>query len=620
MKQSRGIKLVLALSFALLTPSWGCGGGGGDTTAATPDTGKPTAAAHLVSRLREADAALYVYKEFADGANHFTQKDWAGNNYEDIPEMKEDVAGYESLTGIRAKIDFQRHDWGGYMFVNGYLAPGETEPAADFGEHDAGLDLSGASKLVFYAKGEKGGERVEFFLGGLGRNEDGSAVAPYPDSTSKVSLGYVSLTPEWKRYEIPLAGRDLSRIACGFGWTASKVNNPGAETVSFYLDEIHYEWSDGARPPEPLFLQSYAAAPPGTDAANLNNFAYLYDNAAAVIALSRAGERARARQIADAIVYALDHDRHFSDGRLRNAYMGGSPASFPGWFSSKGEPFARLPGFYDAQDGQWYEDYYAVSTSTGNLAWAMLALCEVYEPEHEDYLRAAQEIGNFVLTLRDDDDQGGGFTGGYEGFEGGQTKVTYKSTEHNIDLISAFGKLAKLTGDAQYGEAADHARKFVLSMYDPERGCFYTGTADDDGITVSEDVLPLDSNTWALLALGREFADAAKVLRFIEENMAVGEGYDFNDDRDGVWYEGTAQAALAYKLAGDTAKYEAILAFLNESAQLDGSIDAADRDGVSTGIMVSGTEIPWTYNERVHLGASAWLAFAQMGVNPFEIE
>jgi hypothetical protein len=299
---------------------------------------------------------------------------------------------------------------------------------------------------------------------------------------------------------------------------------------------------------------------------------------------------------------------------MRNAYAGGNPQSFNGWRSVKGKEFSRLPGFYDPADKAWYEDYYAVSTSTGNLAWAMLALCEVYKnaPEHKEYLLAAQRIGDFILTLRD---KNGGFTGGYEGWEGSETRVTYKSTEHNIDLISAYRLLNELSGESKYAEASAYAKDFVLSMYDIDKHCFYTGTNDDGTPNIA--VLPLDCNTWAILALGSGFKDGKAVMDFVEQNMAVGKGYDFNDDRDGVWFEGTAQAALAYKQIGDAAKYAEILAFLNENTLPDGSITAADRYGVTTGFMVSGTDSEWNYGKRVHVGATAWLAFAQLGVNPF---
>jgi hypothetical protein len=306
-----------------------------------------------------------------------------------------------------------------------------------------------------------------------------------------------------------------------------------------------------------------------------------------------------------------------------------------------------MPGFYDAAAEAWYEDYYSVSTSTGNLAWAILALCEAYAASADGdavgdpsaasstiasgatsaagdadasarakYLDAAQQIADFVMTQQSET---GGFTAGYEGWEGAQKTATYKSTEHNIDLIRAFANLAALTTTAErYAAASVHAETFVLSMYDPARGCFYTGTLDD-GVTISKEVLPLDCNTWALLALGEDFRsrEGAKVMAFVEENMRVGGGFDFNSDRDHVWFEGTAQAALAYKAIGEEEKYAELVEFLNENTLDDGSIYAADADGLTTGFQVSGLDLPWEYGRRIHVGATAWLAFAQLGTNPF---
>jgi len=101
--------------------------------------------------------------------------------------------------------------------------------------------------------------------------------------------------------------------------------------------------------------------------------------------------------------------------------------------------------------------------------------------------------------------------------------------------------------------------------------------------------------------------------------MRIVKGYDFSTDRDGGWFEGTAQAALAYKQAGSFAKYEEILEFLNDSALPDGSIPSADRKNVTAGFFVSGTDTPRTYGGRSHVGATVWLAFAQMRLHPFEI-
>jgi hypothetical protein len=370
--------------------------------APTPQPGSEAAlwpaAQYLKSRLAEYDRTLYVYEDFASGANYYTQKAWMGSSYNNVPAMDEAAEGYSGISGIACEIDLTKHNWGGYMFVNGVLSEGQNEPIADFGEHEAGLDLTGATKLTFYAKGERGGERVEFFMGGLGL--DGFNVAPYADSAGQISLGYVNLSSEWQRFEISLGDADFSHIGCGFGWVTNDQNNIGASSVRFYLDEIRYEFAEDKV--EPMFLQSYASAAPGTDDAVINNFAYLYDQCATAMALSYAGEDERARQIADAIIYALEHDRYYTDGRLRNAYMSGNPQSFPAWQSARGQEFARMPGFYDAKTGTWYEDVYAVSAgSTGNMAWAILALCEVYENAGHDekYLQAAERIVDFATAF-----------------------------------------------------------------------------------------------------------------------------------------------------------------------------------------------------------------------------
>ena len=582
--------------------------------ATAPPAAQADAANCLENRLTEMAKTVYVYQDFADGANNFTQKVWMGENNNDIPSMDEAAASHSGTSGIAARLDLSKYHWGGYMFLNGSLKAGGKNPVANFGTTDSGLDLSGATQLVFYAKGKTGKEQVEFFMGGMGWNGIFKR-GEFSDSTRKVRLGPIRLTKKWQQYKIDLAGKDLRRISCGFGWVANDISNPDMKTLKFDVDDIHYEFAEPRH--VPIFLPSYAAAALGTNETKLNSFAYLYDNAAAAMALSYAGQQEQARQIADAIVYALGNDRYYPDGRLRNAYAAGDPHSFPAWLSTKGKAFARLPLFYNPSDKGWHEDYYALSSSTGNLAWAIMALCQIYQhdQEHKDYLEAARKVGDFILTLKDDK---GGFCGGYEGWEGKQNKATYKSTEHNIDLITAYGLLAKLTGEEKYTEAAAQAKAFVLSMYDAEKHCFYTGTAAD-GVTVSKEVLPLDSNTWAILALGNEFKDGAKVMAFVEENMATGQGYDFNTDKDGVWFEGTAQVALAYKRIGNIKKYEEIMTYLNANVLPDGSLPAADRDGLTSGFMVSGTDIAWTYGKRSHLGATAWLALAQMDRNPFQI-
>ena len=115
------------------------------------------------------------------------------------------------------------------------------EPEDNWGEVcDVGFDLSEYSKLVLCAKGEVGGERIEFGMGGLGRDADTCNPmpdAPCPDSACKVSR-WITLTSEWQEYTIDLTGQNLSYIIGGFLWATSQTQNPSG--AMFYLDEIRF--------------------------------------------------------------------------------------------------------------------------------------------------------------------------------------------------------------------------------------------------------------------------------------------------------------------------------------------------------------------------------------------
>jgi len=118
------------------------------------------------------------------------------------------------------------------------------EPENNWGALPGGYDLTGATSLTFWVRGENGGEKVKFFVGGIGTCGD-----EYPDSLRPaVSTEVISLTSDWQKYEIDLRGQELSRIIGGFGWSANQCSNPDGAT--FYLDDIVFE-VDPSPPPMP---------------------------------------------------------------------------------------------------------------------------------------------------------------------------------------------------------------------------------------------------------------------------------------------------------------------------------------------------------------------------------
>jgi hypothetical protein len=606
---------------------------------ATAGDGSP-AAEWITTQVDDYSRKLYVYRDFSDSRNAFTQRGLMRNGRIADPVMDEACPKpYSGITAIRVNIPLCPFCWSGYYFGNGVMNAGE-EPIFDWGEHRAGMNLQGARKLVFYARSEKAKVNgLKFFMGGNGADNIHS------DTESK-SLEDQTLIRKWQRYEIKVSECDLSYISGGFGWAANQSSaiweDQGSgyskmdTSVVIYLDEIYYEFP---RPrPSPVFLSSYESVSLDREGYSINSVAYSYDVALTVLALCYYDKISQARLVADGLLFALYNDRTFSASQrgIRNGYSAGDPTSFPGWVSAAGKaPFAKLAGFYDRKKQRWNEDYYSVSYSTGNNAWAVIALLEIWRCTSDvKYLKAACTIADFIHSLKDESK--GGFRAGWDGFDDVQQKADYVSTEHCIDIYSAFSQLANALDrsgykpDAgqtaqSYRDDAKHARAFVLRMYDDKLGLFYTGTTSD-GTDINKNVYPLDVNTWGILALHKDSAiNVKKIFATIERRFAVAGMYDFDSSCDGIWWEGSLEKVLAEKIAGDTIKYRRQLSIANAAAKSDGSITAADRDGVTTGIWLKNisadgtlTGYEWKYNKRVHVGATAWLAIAQLGVNPLD--
>ncbi len=340
----------------------------------------------------------------------------------------------------------------------------------------------------------------------------------------------------------------------------------------------------------------------------MRDVAFTYDNAVAALAFIASGDRQRAQQIVDALLYAQNHDRAYKDGRIRNSYRAGKLVSPDGR--------VPLPGWYDTKESRWVEDEFQVSTHTGNVAWAMLALLGYYETYGgAPYLTATEKMGEWVEQNCRDSRGVGGYLGGFSGWETNPKLLTYKATEHNLDLYAAFWRLYSITGNPAWKERAMAAKRFVLSMWDEGEGKFWTGTRLD-GVTVNRDNIPLDVQAWAPLVLREEGKPYWRSLTYSEKQHRVGGGFDFNQDRDRIWYEGTAQMAVAYQYTGQQDKSKTLMSTLLAAQDSSGGIPAVDRDGLTTGFSLPTGE-PWFYFHRLHVGATAWMVLAERGINPF---
>ncbi|MCC7172234.1 MAG: hypothetical protein IT459_17440 [Planctomycetes bacterium] len=575
---------------------------------------------------------VFVREDSGSPGNHFHVVAKIGDEIDAVTVDEAWAADTHSgATAIRCHLADFGINFGGSYFMNGALSSGSTIPQANFGVvNDAGVVLTGSAKLAVHLKGAKGGEVVEFFVAGVGRDpKTGKATSPFPDS-SKVIKRKFKLTKSWKRYTIPLKGKNLSYVLGGFGWSASVATNGGA--VEFFLDDVRFELTKKARKKRlasPRFVQSFVTEPQQSSPGCVGDFdlrfrqvAFSYDNALALIAFLAEGSPssvARARHIADAFLYAQAHDRWFTNGAIRDAYAAGDVNVANGWIVNGKAGTTAVPGMIDPTSGK-FDEVEQAGMSTGNLAWVMLALVSAQDATGDDaYLQGAISLGNVIRSFRRTTGTFQGFLGGLDTPETTPTMRIWASTEHNIDLSAAFTRLGAATADPSWLDDAAHARAFVEAMWDPTIGGYRAGTIDPETRNELVGQLPLDVQAWAALALGNALTLHPQLLDAIANHHEVAidgfEGVDFNDDKDVIWFEGTAQYSCALAIAGNEATAAVYRSQLRTAQATSGFGDggglvAASHDCGSTGF-------GFHLVKRLHVGATAWNVFAQLRFNPF---
>ena len=277
----------------------------------------------------------------------------------------------------------------------------------------------------------------------------------------------------------------------------------------------------------------------------------------------------------------------------------------------------------------------ATGRSTGNLAWVMLAWLEGHRQlGHERWLLAAERAAAFLLDPAQALQNDVGF-GGFRLTPGS----TIVSTEHALDLFPALSQLADrlpttaglLTVD-EVEVAALHTRIFAESRVDPATGAVFTGTGAD-GATTFRDVVPTDTHTWSVLALGRprwvrslvwvtDVAAGGSGALWVESpscpsqvgSIAIaGPAYSTADVSD-VWFEGLAQVHAAALLAGDASLGGRAWAALDAARQ---RAPNTDEQGLVATCSEIATGFGSSYFNALAVGPTAWAALAATDTNPY---
>lgn len=158
---------------------------------------------------------------YADGAPQpWAPSGWMGNH----EGLSMDPGSRESPHSGDTCLKFH------YQATQDWVGVAWQDPPNNWGGLPGGYDLSGAKQLSFWARGEYGGEMVDF---GVGLASD---AALYPDTVSAQLKG-VKLSSDWKRYRISLKGQDLTRVRTPFYFTLVGRGR----SITLYLDDIRFE-------------------------------------------------------------------------------------------------------------------------------------------------------------------------------------------------------------------------------------------------------------------------------------------------------------------------------------------------------------------------------------------
>ncbi|MEZ2416138.1 hypothetical protein ACA086_14340 [Muriicola sp. E247] len=312
------------------------------------------------------------------------------------------------------------------------------------------------------------------------------------------------------------------------------------------------------------------------ESAEFTDFVSLYDNALAALAFTADGNLSGAEQILD-----------YFDNRLQSEFNANNGGFFQ-YRDTSGEQSSRI----------WM----------GDNAWLLLAVNHYHEKTQSNkYENLARELETWLRSLQEED---GGLKGGIN--EDGS--LIPKVTE---GIITAFNAVKGFD---------DFHRKILLFLQQQRWDV-------NEKVLITDTENPAYNHALDLYTLGymilEDFPEEVlnKAHRFYNsQNSTTHEklisGYCFDDDKDVVWLEGTAQMAMAFNEA-------------NQEGNAQNTILNLEEAFISSTSNVSTAGLPYTANFGTNFGAnqlwehtditptissSAWYLFVKNDFNPFQLE
>ncbi len=311
------------------------------------------------------------------------------------------------------------------------------------------------------------------------------------------------------------------------------------------------------------------------ESAENTNFVSLYDNALATLIFVQQGKLGKAEQILD-----------FFKGRIQS------------------ELKANSGGFYQFRDANGEN---GSRTWMGDNAWLLIAINHYHKASgNQKYDYLAEEIENWLRSLQDTD---GGLKGGWNEDGSEIPKVSE-------GIITAFNAVS----------GYDDFHKNVLTYLKDQRWIA------DESTIVAWPENPAYNYALDLHALsyGSFVGFPEKVLTQTERYTTTQtatvsgkqvHGYCFDEDKDVIWLEGTAQMAVAYQTSGNSTKANQLMLEIEKTIIASTTLENAVGIPYTTNFGTNfGSNDLWDHVDLTPaISSTAWYFFAKTGFNPLAL-
>ena len=172
---------------------------------------------------------FWIYRDSASEQNHGHWTNWMPPESAKMLKLnmadKVNPAFGESC--IRVDIKFLAPNWCGVA----------VSSAADYWGEKAGaaFELQNAQKVIFFAKGARGGEQIQAKFAITGDK-------PFGDSDKiGAATKWLSLTKRWTKFTLDVSKVNKRRVVTPFVFVTNKPRNGGRGSLTFWIDHIHVE-------------------------------------------------------------------------------------------------------------------------------------------------------------------------------------------------------------------------------------------------------------------------------------------------------------------------------------------------------------------------------------------